>query len=256
MRFSWHVTEKDIQKVKQLMANSKGLKIIEVRKRRNLAAQRPRVSLAGFWHGLCGALLTTQQKAGPNSPVTRFLATRPFPLSLRRVEAERSVAPFVTRTLKEFGGIRRSTVIGRELAANYHSLSTGLWDEIDPMLARLSTLVGAKYEREAANFLADKLLGIGPKQSRNLLQGIGLTRFEIPLDSRLAKWLNAFGFPVKLNATALADRHYYQFVSDGVQALCKAANVAPCLFDAAVFASFDDDPWSDRQAVEWGYAGG
>ena len=251
MRFSWHVTAQDIQTVKQLMADSKGLKIIEVRKRRNLAAQRPRVSLAGFWHGLCGALLTTQQKAGPNSPVTRFLATRPFPLSFSEVSEQRDVAAFVTKTLTRFGGIRRSTVIGRELATNYRSLCSGLWDEINPRLARLSTRVSADLEREAANFLADKLAGIGPKQSRNLLQGLGLTRYEIPLDSRLAKWLNEFGFPVKLNATALADRHYYQFVSDGVQALCEAANVSPCLFDAAVFASFDADAWTESKS-EWG----
>lgn len=251
MRFSWHVTAQDIQAVKQLMAESKGLKIIEVRKRRNLAAQRPRVSLAGFWHGLCGALLTTQQKAGPNSPVTRFLATRPFPLSFSEVSEQRVVATFVTRTLTRFGGIRRSTVIGGELATNHSSLCAGLWDEINPRLARLSTQVSADLEREAANFLADTLAGIGPKQSRNLLQGLGLTRYEIPLDSRLAKWLNEFGFPVKLNATALADRHYYQFVSDGVQALCEAANVAPCLFDAAVFASFDSDEWTESKS-EWG----
>ncbi|WKW11737.1 hypothetical protein Strain138_000999 [Pseudogemmatithrix spongiicola] len=255
MRLAWHVTATDVRRIKTLMAAANGLPIIEARRRRNLATQRPRISLAGFWHGLCGALLTTQQKAGPNSAVTRLLATRPFPLSIRRVEAERNVAPFVTRTLKEFGGIRRSTVIGRELATNYRSLSGGLWDEIDPMLARLTTHVSAEYERDVANFLADQLLGIGPKQSRNLLQGIGLTRYEIPLDSRLAKWLNDFGFPVKLNATALADRYYYQFVSDGVQALCKAANVAPCLFDAAVFASFDADEWSDPKSVEWGYDG-
>jgi hypothetical protein len=176
-------------------------------------------------------------------------------LSFWRVSNQSDVAKFATDELTRFGGIRRSTVIGRELATNHHRLCSGLWDEIDPMLAHLSTHVSAEYEREVANFLADELLGIGPKQSRNLLQALGLTRYEIPLDSRLAKWLNNFGFPIRLNATALADRHYYQLVSDGVQALCHAANVAPCLFDAAVFASFDADEWADPKTFEWGYAG-
>jgi hypothetical protein len=45
-------------------------------------------------------------------------------------------------------------------------------------------------ERIVARVLDEQLRGIGPKQSRNLLQELGLTRYEIPLDSRVAGWLN------------------------------------------------------------------
>src|SRR3712207_8726784 len=36
----------------------------------------------------------------------------------------------------------------------------------------------------------DSLKGFGPKQSRNLLQGLGLTRYEIPIDIRITRWFN------------------------------------------------------------------
>ena len=255
MRLTWHVTASDAGRIKRLLSDSRSHPLVRARRERNLAAQRPRVRLPGFWHALCGALLTTQQRSGPKSPVTRFLAARPFPLSYARVSAARDIAGYVTGELTRFGGIRRSTNIGAELVANHEKLSAGLWKQLDPMLARLSSSVNAALEREVANVLNDSLMGIGPKQSRNLLQGLGLTRYEIPLDSRLMKWLNEFGFPLQLNATALSDRHYYEFVSDGVQALCGAAKVAPCLFDAAVFASFDTDEWSDPVTFEWGYSG-
>ena len=82
--------------------------------------------------------------------------------------------------------------------------------------------------------------GFGPKQSRNLLQALGLTRYEIPIDSRIIKWLNgSISFPVKLTATALSDRNYYQFVCEGFQQLSAACGIYPCILDAAVFASYD-----------------
>ena len=33
--------------------------------------------------------------------------------------------------------------------------------------------------------MSERLAGFGPKQARNLLQGLGLTRYEIPIDSRI-----------------------------------------------------------------------
>lgn len=77
----------------------------------------------------------------------------------------------------------------------------------------------------AADFLDDTFAGIGPKQSRNLLQSLGLSRYEIPIDSRITKWLNAFGFPFHLTADGLADRHYFAVVSKGIRILCTAADV-------------------------------
>ena len=91
--------------------------------------------------------------------------------------------------------------------------------------------------------------GFGPKQSRNLLQGLGISRFEIPIDSRITKWLNSIGFPVKLTANALQDRNYYNFVSDGFQKLCEACDIMPCVLDAAIFSSFDEGKWTEENVV-------
>lgn len=104
-------------------------------------------------------------------------------------------------------------------------------------------------ERRTAKFIDKELIGFGPKQSRNLLQGSGLSRYEIPMDSRITKWLNNFGFPVKLTATALSDRNYYNFVSDGFQRLCKACEIVPCALDAAIFSSFDKGRWTEENLV-------
>jgi hypothetical protein len=122
-------------------------------------------------------------------------------------------------------------------------------------LNSLRPLAPQPQEAETANFLDDRFVGLGPKQSRNLLQGLGLTRYEVPIDSRITKWLNEFGFPIHLSAAGLADREYYRLVSQGLQALCGAAGVMPCVLDAAVFASFDDGAWNRQNMEEWGYDG-
>ena len=121
---------------------------------------------------------------------------------------------------------------------------------VGELLTGLEEHRGRKREREAAEYLAETFSGLGPKQSRNLLQYLGLTRYEIPIDSRVVKWLNNNGFPVRLNAAGLTDTAYYEFVLDAVQALCKAARVYPCIFDAAVFSSFDKAKWTLSDLID------
>jgi len=70
---------------------------------------------------------------------------------------------------------------------------------------------------------------------------LGLTRYEIPLDSKVVRWLNAEGFPSTLSAQALADPNYYEFVMDAVRVLCSQAGVLPCVCDAAVFSLKERD---------------
>jgi hypothetical protein len=70
---------------------------------------------------------------------------------------------------------------------------------------------------------------------------MGLSKYEIPLDSRMVKVLRELQFPVPLSAVALADEDYYCFIEDGIQNLMAEIGVYPCVFDACAFASFEVD---------------
>jgi thermostable 8-oxoguanine DNA glycosylase len=128
-------------------------------------------------------------------------------------------------------------------------LEKELWSRVVEVVDELRLSSTPRSEREAADFIADHFKGFGPKQSRNLLQSLGLTRYEIPIDSRITKWLNDFGFPVRLSAGALADRNYYDFVSEGFQQLAAQSEIYPCVLDAAIFASFDRGGWSEGNVI-------
>ena len=51
--------------------------------------------------------------------------------------------------------------------------------------------------------------GIGPTRARNLLQSLGLTRYEIPLDSRVVRWLrDRLGWNIGMES--LSRPEYYE----------------------------------------------
>jgi hypothetical protein len=213
--------------------------------RRNIEGDRPRITKSDVWFVLLNCLLTTQQRSGPNAPITKFFRRKPFPLRHARCSATTDLPALVRDELRDAGGIRRYNMIGQQAADNAEWLEAGGWTQVTTRLGALEKAAPTpSLARETAAYLAEHLAGIGPKQSRNLLQLLGLSRFEIPIDSRVTKWLNEFGFPLRLSATALADIGYYHLVSDGFQALCAAADIYPCVLDAAIFASSDAE-WTE-----------
>jgi hypothetical protein len=249
MKHTWVIEPDDIEKVKVFFDQHRDSPIVRRRIERNLSRQKPPLSRDTIWLQLVACLLTTQQRSGPTDAVTRLILTKPFPLAYDACRKEADVEAFTKELLTAFGGVQRTNRIAAELAANLHLLEGGLWRRTLGELNYLRHARQASAEPHAADFVADHFAGFGPKQSRNLLQSLGLTRYEIPLDSRVVRWLNDFGFPLRLSAPALADRHYYAFVTEGLQRLCEACRVVPCVLDAAIFASFDKEGWTEENII-------
>lgn len=217
------------------------------RLQRNVHGQRPAVDEAGFWFSMVNCLLTTQQRSGPRSTVERFIRHKPYPLSFEDCCRSKDLGKHAESTLASFG-LRRAPTISSQLGRNLEWLQNEGWPIVFDAIAEIGRRSTMGEERAAAAVLAEDLHGIGPKQSRNLLQSLGLTRYEIPIDSRISDWLHNFGFPVHISAAALSDPSYYNLVSDGFQNLCRRADVFPCLMDAAIFASYDP-PWAADDVV-------
>jgi hypothetical protein len=245
VRLEWVIEPKDVAKVKDLVKRSAKDPFVQRRRQRNLGGLRPKVSRATAWKVMVGCLLTTQQKSGPGRPIERFLNSAPFPLAYGSCRGHAQLEKRVLRTLSAFGGIRRSTTIATQLAANLRRLEDGHWNTLLAVAKRVEAGDDFKVERAAAHYVADTFDGFGPKQSRNLFQWLGVSKYEIPVDSRITKWLNRELLALRLNANLLADAQYYDIVSDGIIELCRAARVTPCIFDAAVFSSFDRAGWPD-----------
>lgn len=255
MRIEWHIDPEDARCIRDLVRLQGERSFVRNRIRKNVNGPVPEFTRDRFWHGMMACLLTTQQRSGPGSAVTRFISTTPFLLRLSACSAQNDVASFVAEIITQFGRLRRANKIGAAAHENLAWLRRGGWTEIQDLAAALLECrcrgprdADTSVERAAARVVMAKMREFGPKQSRNLWQCLGLTRFEIPIDSRITKWLNSNGFPVRLSAAPLADPDYYEFVMDGVQELCRACDVLPCVLDAAIFASYDQE-WPESEWI-------
>ena len=164
------------------------------------------------------------------------------------ISIENNIENFIRRTLQQNGLNRFINKIPNYFATNYGRLLESDWKIINEM-ASLNGQAAKETERNIADNLDDIFIGFGPKQSRNFLQALGLTKYEIPIDSRIIGWLNDFGFPVTLKSAALQDKGYYHFVSDGIQTLCERSRIYPCILDAAIFSSLDNNEWTEENNI-------
>ncbi len=248
MKLLWQIEENDIQKVKAFCNAQKNNAFVLNRIERNVKKSLPPFTEEIFWEAMISCLITTQQRSGPESSVTKFICTKPFPLNYEKCKSAKNLQHTVEETITIFGGLRRSKRIAEEVSFNFNWLENGGWKIVNNIVENISKSQTLEAERKASEIIIENLKGFGPKQSRNLLQSLGLTKYEIPVDSRITKWLSAFGFPMKLSATALSDKNYYNFVLDGFQKLCEACGIYPCVLDAAIFSSFDGE-WPEDKLV-------
>ncbi|PVW11407.1 hypothetical protein [Marixanthomonas spongiae] len=247
MTFSWKIENSDIQKIKNVVRENNN-QFLKTRIERNVEKMNLSITKDNLIHSMIMCLLTSQQRSGPNSLVGKFLSQKPFPVTAELIENSENKEKFIKQIFLTNGLTRFINKNSKYFSINFDELKKNNW-ELIKKLEYLNANQTKNSERELADYLKLRLKGFGPKQSRNFLQALGLTKYEIPLDSRIISWLNDFGFPIKLSSTLLSDNNYYHFVSDGIQELCEKADIYPCVFDAVVFSSFDNDEWTTENIM-------
>jgi hypothetical protein len=248
MHIEWHITETDLDCVRRLADSQRDTVLVSDRRMRNLAKKKDPVTKERLWRSIVCMRLTTQARSGPKGKLASFQQMDPFPLGYNALFKQRSLEAFIVKVLRSYGVGRHPTIISEQLAANFRRLEKGEWTRAIDQCNRLTKKVERRVEAEVADYIAEILDGFGPKQSRNVLQALGLTRFEIPIDSRVTDWLNKeLNFPFQVSSTALGDKGYYGLVSDAICRLCEKCGMFPCVLDASIFGVKDGDGWSKEQ---------
>ena len=224
MKVHWQFDQADTERVQAFIKSAENDSSFQLLVAKNIATDKPPVSKEQFWRCLAECLLSTQQ-IRPGSTFHRFIDTEPFPLRLEVCLAEiASLSIFASQLLHEFGGLRRSIIIGSQLDANLQYLESGGWDGTMAVLDNARKSQTPEAEREAAVFINEKLKGCGPMQARNLLQCLGVARYEIPISKRLTKWLSRNGFP-----TLFREPQQDDYTLDWIRQLCGRAGLFPCM---------------------------
>ena len=261
MRLHIEVEESDVRRLRDAYAEWEHDPLVQERIEFNVGPPREGPSIARIWECLVLALASSQQRSGPGSALWKLWIADPCPLSLAVVEGwQPDIAERVAQFLKDWGGIRSYNRIGGFTATNYEVLFESDKREVFDRLVTELWALRTEYpdwddnaklrERQACSeILSLGLKGIGNKQCRNWLQSCRLLRYEVPLDSRVLKFLKPMMPGVPAEQDLLGYKSYYLFMEDAVQELCRRAGLFPCVADAVMFLGFaDSSSGADRKS--------
>lgn len=242
MDATWQIDVGNLAVWREFVESNKDKALPMRRRSRNVRRNDINLSKDEIWRVLVGCQVTTQQRSGPNSAVSRFLKSESPALHIGKCRLSKSVRNLIERECKN-AGLRRAPTIANNLERIFSGLESLGWDNL---LKQLNTLVqntSSKKERSVVSYLLSekKFPGLGQKQARNFIQWLGLSRYEIPLDSRILKKMKEFGATFVPSGSALTDESVYLFVQSGLQQIAKSLDIYPCELDACIFASFDID---------------
>lgn len=239
MKAVWEIDDATLQRWRDFVLANRGNPMVLERQTRNVDGKNIDLSRTSLWRVFVGCQVTTQQRSGPNTPVSRFLKSCSPALRYNECQNAHSVADLLERELSS-AGLRRAPTMAKNLVAILSELENGEWDVLLRHLHALESNTTRSKEQSVAQYLqCKKYPGLGPKQARNFIQAVGLSRYEVPLDSRVLKKLEELGCSFIPHATALSDETVYRFVQGGLQKIAAELKVYPCILDACIFSSFD-----------------
>jgi hypothetical protein len=248
MKIKWQIDKNDIKRIKIFVAKHQNPFVKSVIER-NVIRKDIVVDRNSILKYIMMCLITSQQQSGPTSKVGIFLQLNPFPLTYETVSKSKNVENYIKQIMLANELNRYINRIPKYFSFIFNHLEASNWEMFHNIEKKLNGHNNRETEREIADEIDETFKGFGPKQSRNFLQALGLTKYEVPIDSRITTWLNDFGFPIRLSSIALQDKEYYHFVLDGFQLLCQKADIFPCILDAAIFSSYDNELWTEHNTI-------
>ncbi len=248
MNIIWEFSESDINSVIEFVDLNRNI-FVENRINRNIHRKDIVTNKDEILKTMLMCLLTSQQDSGPDSNLNAFLRNKPFLLTDKFLSQEQEIEDVVQEVLISNGLKRYFNKIPKYFALNYSYLVQSNWELKQELEDCFRKDLTKHEERILADEIDHNFKGFGSKQARNFLQSLGLTKYEIPIDSRIISWLKKFGFPISFTSIALQDKSFYHFVSDGIQLLCEKANIYPCVLDAAIFSSNETIEWTRGKLV-------
>jgi hypothetical protein len=249
-----------IEAVRKIVGARRQDPFFKRRQTKNVSSPSHTFNQEEFWKWMVVCICTSVQKSGPTSRVSQFVREEPFPLRFAVCAGHENLRQFAEEVLRS-RRLRFGPKLAMQIEANMNWLEDGGWATVREQFDNLASFAGTATspqqriatERRAARMVMGRkggLAGFGPKQARNLWQCLGVTQYEIPLDSRVSNWLNALPVSFGIEATKLyTSVPYYEAKMTEIQVLCAAADVLPCEFDAAVFSSADDEEWPEDDNV-------
>ena len=238
MKSIWVIDETVLMRIKAIIDANINSDISQERINKNIKKNNIDITQNTVWKILIGCEITTQQKSGKGSVTDRFLKSNSKLLDYDFCKKQNE--SFISTELQK-AGLRRYEKISEWLFIIIQEWERGEWKILSEKLSSLKVKHTKNDEKEVVSYLmSGKYKGLGLKQSRNFLQWLGLTEYEIPIDSRAIKVLKKCGCNFVPGVSALQDKVTYEYLEEGMQLISEKLNIKPCILDACFFESLEN----------------
>lgn len=221
---------------KKLIEENIDKKFTRERYKHNVLREGMQISEGSFWRAIVKGILTTQTT---NNKTFRDNIKELKIDNYSYMKKVEDKAEYV----KKLSGIRFTNKKPKAISRSMDILNEK-WNEIKKHLETIKDETTLEKERKVADYIRITFQGnqIKFKQSRNIIQMMGLSQYVVPLDSRVMGILQEHG-GIKMPGQKhpLNSNCGYCDIEDQVNELCAALGVKPCIFDACAFASKEQD---------------
>ncbi len=236
MELIWKLGDSDINRIRDFVKKYKNPDVEKIINKNINHVDRV-VDKDSLLRAMLICLMSSETDSYPESRINQIFSKKPFLLSCQYLFKVSNIEYAFKETFQTFGVTKYLKKVPKYFSANFDFLVETNWDlesEINRSLEHELT----KYdERKLADRVDKSFKGFGSKEARSFLLALGVTRYEIPIDNKLLKWLKNFDFPIKFSKIALQDILFYHFVSDGIQKLCEISEIYPCVLYASIISS-------------------
>ena len=236
MELIWKLSDSDINKVRDYVKNNKNQNVERIINR-NINHIDRIIDKDSLLRTMLICLLSSETDSYPESKIEQMFKKKPYLLNYQYLFKVRNIEYLFQEVFQTFGITKYVNKVPKYFSTNFEFLEETDWD-LELEINRSITNELTKYdERKLADMVDKSFKGFGSKEARSFLLALGVTKYEIPIDYKLIKWLENFGFPIKFSKTALQDILFYHFVSDGIQKLCEISEIYPCVLYTSILSS-------------------
>jgi hypothetical protein len=235
MELIWKLSESDINKIRDFVKKHKNPNVERIINR-NINHVERLIDKDSIIRSMLTCLMSSETDAYPESKIETLFNKKPYLLSYQFLLKASNIENVFKEIFQASGDTKYLKKVPAYFSANFNLLAGSNWD-LESELNRYLKLESTKYdERKLADLVDRTFKGFGSKEARSFLLALGVTKYEIPIDYKLIKWLNNFDFPIKFSNIALQDILFYHFVSDGIQKLCEISGIYPCVLYASIIS--------------------
>jgi thermostable 8-oxoguanine DNA glycosylase len=238
MDLLWKLNDSDINLVREFVKTNMNPNVERIINRNIKHIDRV-IDKNAILRAMLICLLTSETDSYPEGKVEQIFDKKPHLLSYEYLFKTSNIEYAFEEIFKKSGITKYLKKVPNYFSTNFTFLEETNWDLELKIKNSMGKELTKDDERKLADIVDKGFKGFGSKEARSFLLALGVTKYEIPIDNKLVRWLEKFAFPLKFTNTALQDILFYHFVSDGIQKLCEASDIYPCVLYASIQANSD-----------------